>query len=192
MLLNARVMSASEGKEEASILEDPNALRHMDALFDVLRKPAERKSRGSPAVAVSAAAELAACGAPAADMEFLLDALFAVVQTDPAAGSGGKGGGSRVAKTAAKSWRERGLPASFFDSSRSCTNSSDGGSTEIAGAPGAGIGGAGKAPSSVPSPVSLAKVQASNSVTASPGLSPVPVVLVANAGATESYTFYIE
>jgi hypothetical protein len=129
---------STSGTKETCILEDPNAVGHMDALFDVLRKPnnggtgagrsasSKRNSRsnsGNNRKAASAAAELV-CGGPTADVEFLLDALFAVVETDSGSGRGrGRRRPGRAAAAtamargaaAAKSWKERKLPASFFD-----------------------------------------------------------------------------
>ena len=174
------VMSATKGKE-ASILEDPNAVRHMDALFDVLRKPAERKPRGGSA---TAAAELG----PGADMDFLLDALFAVVQTDPAAGDGG---GGRAVKITAKSWRERGLPASFFDAGGSTTEHQ---SVEGEESPHSDAEDEVASPSPVPSPESSSHTHTPNSVATEQhaSLTTVPVVLVANTDSTDSLTFYIE
>ena len=203
-------MSAS-GTKETCILEDPNAVGHMDALFDVLRKPnsgtsagrsagrsasSRRNSRsnGGNRTAASAAAELV-CGGPTADAEFLLDALFAVVQTDSGGGRcGGRGGGTgRAAATtamargagAAKSWKERKLPASFFDAGDGASTGLSAGKEEtLDAAEGIEDG------SPIPSPDSESSRQVTNS-SSHPGLAQLPVVLV-NKSSTESLTFYIE
>jgi hypothetical protein len=199
---------STSGTKETCILEDPNAVGHMDALFDVLRKPnnggtgagrsasSKRNSRsnsGNNRKAASAAAELV-CGGPTADVEFLLDALFAVVETDSGSGRGrGRRRPGRAAAAtamargaaAAKSWKERKLPASFFDAGGGVSTGPSAGKEEaLDAAEGIEDG------SPIPSPDSESSRQVTNS-SSHPGLAQLPVVLV-NTSSTESLTFYID
>ena len=207
-LARDREVMSTSGTKETCILEDPNAVGHMDALFDVLRKPnnggtgagrsasSKRNSRsnsGNNRKAASAAAELV-CGGPTADVEFLLDALFAVVETDSGSGRGGgrRRPGRAAAATAmargaaaAKSWKERKLPASFFDAGGGVSTGPSAGKEEaLDAAEGIEDG------SPIPSPDSESSRQVTNS-SSHPGLAQLPVVLV-NTSSTESLTFYIE
>lgn len=100
--------SATNGEKSSRILEDPNAVKHMDALFDVVNihscgKSKKKKTRDDRdwRAAVSGVD-------PAMDDVDLLDALFAVVQSEPGAGGHRKHGTT-------KSWKERELPPSFFN-----------------------------------------------------------------------------
>ena len=196
-------MSAS-GTKETCILEDPNAVRHMDALFDVLRKPKNSSrgrsvsnSRSSTAnsaggrSAASAAAELV-CGGPT---EYLLDALFAVVEPtdDRARGRGGGRGSRATAMTrggaaSAKSWKERKLPASFFDGGGGRGSPQPGKEEEVQ-----EVAEDGELGSPIPSPDSESRQvpNSSSSSSRQPGLAQLPVVLV-NTSSSESLTFYIE
>lgn len=190
---------STSGSKDTCILEDPNALRHMDALFDVLGKQPgsgaggrrNSKTEGGGRSAASSAAELV-CGGPPADVEFLLDALFAVVETET--GRGGRGETERAAAiapmvrgaTSAKSWKERKLPASFFDAGGSTGPSAV--KEEASDAAGASGTEDDTEDSPVPSPDSESSRQVPNSST---GLAPLPVVLV-NTNTTDSLTFYIE
>lgn len=186
------------GRQESCVLEDPNAVRHMDALFDVLRKPSGNASSvvgGGSATCSAAAADLVH-GGPG-DVEFFLDALFSVVQ-HPTGGGERRATSSREKKqAAAKTWKERELPASFFNSGGStddCDKSTrdrgDGDRTqEKACQNEAPNSPQPRPPSSETKPQEITSPAGDRSGGVAP---PLPVVLVANTNTTESLTFYIE
>ena len=165
--------------EDTCVLEDPNAVRHMDALFDVLHKPsiAGRSDFPAPGAEMTRGE---------ADVEFLLDALFAVVQSD--GGDGGRRAAGRT-RTAAKTWKERELPASFFDAGGSAGTPVDEAREETLEAERSEAEDAPNSP--IPSSESASSTQTSDPA-GRPGLDPMPVVLVANTSSADSLTFYIE
>ena len=94
----ADVSVASEDRK-MSVVADPHAIQHLDALFDVVRVRRSRRRHPS-------------CVVTTTNTE-LLDALFEVVHSSPE--SSARGGTAPNAK----SWKERELPPSFFDAGSS-------------------------------------------------------------------------
>lgn len=80
-------------ERKMSVVADPNAIQHLDALFDVVH--VHRRQRHSSSVVTTTNTEL-------------LDALFEVVHSPRSSNSGGS-------TPNPKSWKERKLPPSFFN-----------------------------------------------------------------------------
>ena len=100
----------SSGEKTSRILEDPNAVKHMDALFEVVNLHSRSKKRADDRERRRSAA---ACVGPTVDDVDLLDALFAVIQSDP--GGADHSTSSAGCRKGTKSWKERKLPPSFFN-----------------------------------------------------------------------------
>ena len=89
--------SAGEDGKKIYVMEDPDAIKHMDALFEVLKVRCKPEIQDGPSYSVF---EDATTNAE------LLDALFAVINDKNEAGDSDS--------VSAKSWRDRELPPSFF------------------------------------------------------------------------------
>lgn len=158
---------AMEKNGKMSISEIPNATQHMDALFDVVRSYRKPESD--------------ATSSARGGTTDIMDALFAVLQSNKQANATGERA-ENDKKT--KSWKERALPPSFFDadcdpapsiSRMDCSTEEDTHSSA-------------RSPSTSPP-------QAIHTTTTA--VTPVPVLLVANARrvtstAPDCLTFYIE
>ena len=94
------VCTAEDGKK-TYVLESPNAVKHMDALFEVIKRRCrpETPDESSRYVSEDSAASTK-----------LLDALFEVIHSKQETSSG-----DTEQKANAKSWKDRKLPPSFFD-----------------------------------------------------------------------------
>ena len=157
------------------ISEVPNAFKHMDALFDVVRIHSYGKTKGDKNLRhLEGAVDL-------------MDALFAVIQSNP------KTAGSRTEKKTniAKTWKERGLPPSFFDAG-SRNSSTEGMATTQAGASEVPRPEHEQAALQKPPPTTVSQSHALGSAcdeTTSNSAS-TPAVVVSNV--PECLTFYIE
>ena len=90
--------SAARDDKETYLMEDPNAIKHMDALFEVLKVRCKPKVPDTPSYNISE---------DTTPYAKILDALFAVINKKQDASD------SDTANT--KSWKDRELPPSFFD-----------------------------------------------------------------------------
>ena len=89
--------SAGRDGKRIYVMEDPDAIKHMDALFGVLEVRCNPKVSATPSYSITEDAT--------ANAE-LLDALFAVINNKDEASDGDA--------VNTKSWRDRELPPSFF------------------------------------------------------------------------------